>query len=275
MEWKNIYRGMMMGASDIVPGVSGGTIALVLGIYDQLIASINGLFSKDWKKHLSFLIPLGAGIIAAILLLARLIEWLFDYYPRPTQFAFLGLILGVLPFLFRKAEVKTHFKSFHYIFLIVGVLIAASMGFLTGNEDFIITDITFSIYAFLLLSGFLASTAMILPGISGSLILVVIGAYGTIINAVNEWHLDILLIVALGIGLGILTMSKVIKYFLTHYNYATYAVVIGLVIGSIAVIFPGFPTETNDVLLSIFAFLLGLSAAFLLGRVEYKELNEG
>src|SRR5699024_9875358 len=92
MEWKNIYRGMMMGASDLVPGVSGGTIAVLLGIYDQLIASINGLFSKDWKKHLSFLIPLVLGVGSAILAFSHLISWLLKNHESLTHYFFLGLI---------------------------------------------------------------------------------------------------------------------------------------------------------------------------------------
>ena len=76
MEWKNIYRGLLMGASDVIPGVSGGTIALLLGIYDRLIEAINGLFSREWKKHLNFLVPLGIGVAIAIFSLAKLIVWL-------------------------------------------------------------------------------------------------------------------------------------------------------------------------------------------------------
>src|SRR5699024_11407522 len=80
MEWKNIYRGMAMGVSDIVPGVSGGTIAVILGIYDQFIASINGLFSKDWKRHLAFLIPLALGMGIAIVLFSQVMKWLLNHH---------------------------------------------------------------------------------------------------------------------------------------------------------------------------------------------------
>ena len=78
MEWRNIYRGILMGATDLVPGISGGTIAVLLGIYDRLIAAISGIFSKEWKKHIGFLIPLGLGMVIAIFLLASLIEWLLS-----------------------------------------------------------------------------------------------------------------------------------------------------------------------------------------------------
>lgn len=130
MEWKNIYRGMLMGASDVIPGVSGGTIAVLLGIYDRLIAAINGIFSKDWKKQLAFLIPLGIGVGIAILLLSRLIEWLFEHYAVPTQFFFLGLIIGILPYLFHEADAKRTFQMKHYVILVIGTIIVGSMAFI-------------------------------------------------------------------------------------------------------------------------------------------------
>src|SRR5690625_3791444 len=96
MEWKNIYRGMIMGISDVVPGVSGGTIAVILGIYDRLIAAINGVFTKEWRKHLAFLIPLAIGVGLAIFLFSHLMNWLLENYERPTFYFFLGLIIGIL-----------------------------------------------------------------------------------------------------------------------------------------------------------------------------------
>lgn len=86
MEWKNLYRGFVMGISDLIPGVSGGTIAVILGIYDKLLTSISGFFSKDWKRHIRFLFPLGLGMLSAILLLSRVIEYLLINYHEPTQF---------------------------------------------------------------------------------------------------------------------------------------------------------------------------------------------
>src|SRR5690625_5619809 len=134
MEWKNIYRGLLMGASDVIPGVSGGTIAVLLGIYVHLIAEIKGFFSKDLKKHLTFLLPLGIGMAAAVLLLSRVIEWLFNHYPALTNFFFLGLIIGVLPYLFQKADAKNQFETKHIILLIIGAVLVGSMLFLNATE---------------------------------------------------------------------------------------------------------------------------------------------
>ncbi len=259
-----------MGASDVVPGVSGGTIAVVLGIYDRLIESINGLFSREYKKHLGFLIPLGIGILSAIVILAKLIEWLFEYYPRPTQFAFLGLIIGVLPFLFNKSNAKQNFKLMHYLFILIGMCIVGSMVFFHTGEPEVVKTFETSTYIWLFLSGFVASAAMILPGISGSFLLLIIGSYTTIINAINERNLFVIAVVGIGIVLGILLMSKVIHYCLEHFPIITYAFVIGMVIGSIFVIFPGFPTTMIQSIVCILTFALGLLVAYILGRVEYK-----
>lgn len=269
MEWKNIYRGMVMGASDVIPGVSGGTIAVLLGIYDRLIAAINGVFSKDWKKHLSFLIPLGLGIVLAIFSLSRLMEWLLQTHSGPTYFFFLGLIIGVLPFLFRQAEAKSTFKSQHYILLVIGAILIASLVFLHESEGAIIENMTFATYLLLFVSGFIGSAAMILPGISGSFMLLVIGVYPTVISAISNFRLDIIAVTGAGIAIGIITMSKVIHYFLTHYRASTFAVIIGMVIGSVFVIFPGWPTNSTLLLVSMFTFIIGLLAAYILGKVEY------
>lgn len=271
MEWKNIYRGMMMGASDVIPGVSGGTIAVLLGIYDRLIAAINGLMSRDWKKQLGFLIPLGIGVAAAVLLLAKLIEWLFEHYPGPTQFFFLGLIIGILPYLFHKAEAKQKFKGSHLLLLLVGVVVVGSMIFLNAGEAAVITTMDTKTYILLFFSGFIASSAMILPGISGSFMLLILGVYPTVIGAISNLHFDIIAVTGLGIVIGLVFMSKIINYFLTHFRTATFALIIGLVIGSIFVVFPGVPTTTPLFLLSVVTFVAGLFAAYILGRVEYKD----
>lgn len=269
MEWKNIYRGLVMGASDVIPGVSGGTIAVLLGIYDRLIAAINGLFSRDWKKHLGFLIPLGIGIALAIFSLSRLMEWLLMNYPGPTYFFFLGLIFGVLPLLLKQADAKNNFRAKHYGLLIIGIAFLAFIGMLHEGEKSVITNITLTTYILLFFSGILGSSAMILPGISGSFVLLVIGVYPTIISAISNLQLDIIFATGAGIAVGIILMSKVINYFLTRYPIATYSLIIGMVIGSVFVIFPGAPETAGLLAASVVAFFGGLLAAYILGKVEY------
>lgn len=269
-EWKNIYRGLIMGASDVIPGVSGGTIAVVLGIYDRLIEAINGIFSKEWKRHLRFLIPLGLGVGTSIVLLANLIEWLFEHYAGPTQFFFLGLIIGVLPYLTHKAEMKNNFESKHYLILVIGVIVVGSMAFFQTNETAPIQEFTISTYILLFFSGMIASSAMILPGISGSFMLYIIGVYTTVIGGISDFSLDIIAVVGLGIFIGIIVMSKIVKFFLDRYTTGTFALIIGLVVGSIFVVFPGLPENGSMWFVTLLTFLAGLAAAWTLGRVEYK-----
>lgn len=270
MEWKNIYRGMMMGTSDVIPGVSGGTIAVVLGIYDQLIAAINGIFSRHWKNHLKFLIPLGIGVLLAIFTLSRLMEFLLEHYSGPTFYFFLGLILGILPYLFREADART-FKVSHVIFLLIAAVLVGMMGYLNVAEGAVIEDRSLSTYILLFFSGILGSAAMILPGISGSFILLVIGVYTTVISAISNLEFSVIIVTGTGIVVGIMTMSKIINYFLRHFRKGTFAVVIGMVIGSIAVIFPGWPSTTSLLFISVVTFATGLLVAYMLGKVEYEE----
>lgn len=269
MEWKNIYRGLIMGASDIIPGVSGGTIAVLLGIYDRLIESINGVFTRQWKRHLKFLLPLGIGVTVSIFSLSKLMKWLLSEHAGPTYFFFLGLILGVLPYLFRESNARETFRFGHVILLIIGIL---ALAFLPTDieKGAVIGTFTVMTYIYLFFAGCLASAAMILPGISGSFILVVLGVYPTVIAAVSELNLLIIFIVGTGIFFGLISMSKLIQFFFTRYRTAIFAIIIGLVIGSIFVIFPGWPTQSKSGILSIIAFGLGLLTAYTLGKIEYK-----
>lgn len=268
MEWKNIYRGMAMGISDVVPGVSGGTIAVLLGFYDQLIASINGLFSRDWKKHMAFLIPLAIGMGSAILVFSRVMKWLLANYSQPTYFFFIGLIIGILPYLFRESDAKNTFRWQHYVLLLLGIILILLLP-MDPSEGAVIEDKTFNTYVLLFFSGMIASAAMILPGISGSFVLLVIGVYATVIHAVTVFEMDVIFTVGTGIAIGIVTMSKVIHYFLKHYRIATFSLIIGLVIGSIFVIFPGWATTGGMMVACILVFFMGLLTAYILGRVEY------
>ncbi|MCG5104812.1 DUF368 domain-containing protein [Oceanobacillus alkalisoli] len=270
MEWKNIYRGILMGATEVIPGISSGTIALLLGIYERLIEAINGFFSKDWRKHLGFLIPLGIGMVAAVFAFAKVIEWLFNHHPMPTLFFFLGLILGVLPYLLYKADAKNSFRLKHVGMMLLGVIIIATLGLLSVGEGVIITNITPKTYAFLFLSGMIGSSAMILPGISGSFMLLVLGVYPTVIAAVSNLHFDIIIVTGLGIAIGFIIMSRVVGYFLRNHFTITFAAAIGLVGGSVFVVFPGIPQTVGMFFVSVLTFFAGLLTAYILGRIEYK-----
>ncbi|MEZ0480919.1 DUF368 domain-containing protein [Planococcus sp. SSTMD024] len=259
MEWKNIYRGILMGISDLIPGVSGGTIAFILGIYDRLLESISGFFSREWKKQLGFLVPLGMGIVITLLLFSRFIEFLLENHYEATQFFFMGLILGVLPYIMKQAEVKKNFTARHLVILLAIGAGLASMAFIQTNDNVApITELSLSTFFLLFFSGWIASMAMLLPGISGSFILLLIGVYSTAINALSTLNLPIVMAIGAGVIVGFVVSSKAISYLLEHFTYVTYAAIIGLILGSLFVVFPGFAADTMTLVTSLVTFMTGL-----------------
>lgn len=263
MKWKNIYNGFFMGISDLIPGVSGGTIAFILGIYDELLASISGLFSRNWKKHFGFLFPLGIGIGAALLSLSKVIEYLLEHHYQPTQFLFLGLIIGVLPFISKQADIKRNFKAGHYVLILAVGILLASTAFIKPADATPITELTGANAIGLFLAGWAGSMAMLLPGISGSFILLLIGVYSTAISALSNLNLPIIAVIGAGVIVGLIVSSKAINYLLTHFTHATFALIIGLILGSIVIIFPGLPKDAASIVLCVVTFVAGLVIAKL------------
>lgn len=269
MKWSNIYRGMLIGISDLVPGVSGGTIALVLGIYHQLIAAINGIISRQWKKHIWFLIPLGIGILISLFVFSRLINWLIEFHPQLTFFFFLGLIIGIIPFLMKSIEFKRSFKLYHYLLLGFAAVLVALTAFLHEEGiDSVLVHLTLSDYVLLFFAGWLASSAMILPGISGSFVLLLLGVYPTVTHALSNLIFPIILVVGSGVIIGILITSRIINYMLIQFNVGMYAVIIGMVVGSAFVIFPGFPAGMLSIIFCIALFIAGYLTSIVLSYME-------
>lgn len=268
MEWKNLFRGMLIGVTDLIPGVSGGTVAFLLGIYDRLLESISGFFSRNWKKHIGFLLPLAVGICIALLLFSSLIAFLRENYFKETQFFFLGLIIGVIPFLMKQGNVKENFRKHHYVWMIIFAGLLASLAFVKPAEyTEPITTLTIAIAIGLFFAGWLASMAMLLPGISGSFVLLVLGVYDTAINALKTLNIPIIFVIGLGVIVGFILSSKGIRYMLHRYPIMTYAAIIGLIIGSVAVIFPGMPTSDN-VIICIITFILGLMVSTSFSKIQ-------
>ncbi|KIL48709.1 DUF368 domain-containing protein [Jeotgalibacillus campisalis] len=266
-DWRNILRGMAMGTSDVIPGVSGGTIAVLMGIYDQFINAISGITTREWKKHVPFLLMIGLGMATAILSLSHVVEWLLVYYPQPTNFFFIGLIGGILPYLIREAKDMGPFKGKHIGILLIGAVLVASMAFLKPVEDGALLDTAvLSTLVLLFFSGAVASMAMLLPGISGSFILLIIGVYPTVLNSITQLNIPVILVVGAGIATGFILSSKGIRYLLNRFPLLMYSLIIGLVFGSLFVVFPGLDLNISNVLLSLASLILGFSAAVWLGK---------
>ena len=263
MQWRNIYRGFFMGVSDLIPGVSGGTIAFILGIYDELLASISGFFSRDWKKYIGFLLPLGIGVGIALVSLSKVMEYLLENHHAPTQFFFMGLIIGVLPFIAKQADVKRNFGLKHIVLIVILGAALASTSLINPIDQSPITNLTVTNTVGLFFAGWAGSMAMLLPGISGSFILLLLGVYSTAIGALSNFNLPILAVIGTGVVVGFIVSSKVISYLLKHFTYVTFAAIIGLILGSLFVVYPGMPTGGFGIILSLVTFAAGFIVAIL------------
>ncbi len=241
-------KGMAMGAADVVPGVSGGTIALISGIYEELITSINninftllrtlrkeGLKSAWLKANGNFLLALFAGILFSVFSLAKGIGWLLENKPILLWSFFFGLVVASILYVIRQI---TKFNITTIVLLIVGSFIGYCITIVPplGNS-------TEALW-FLFLAGALASCAMILPGISGAFIFVLLGAYQTALQAVDEQNFKVIIVVMLGAVIGLLSFSKLLKWTFTNYRNQTLAILTGFIVGSLNKIWPWKETLT-------------------------------
>lgn len=257
-------KGMLMGAADLVPGVSGGTIALITGIYKELLESINSISLSNlklWKQqglksvwgkiNGPFLIAVFGGILSSILLLSRLLEWLIENHPLVLWSFFFGLLIASIIYLFR-AELS--FSMLNVLYVCFGAVISFLVTQLNGGANQ-------SSLWYLFLSGFIGISAMILPGLSGAFILVVMGVYQTVLSNVRIaqdliFNFDqtqfintasILGVLILGILVGIKVFAKFLSWLLNHYPQRSIAVLVGLMIGALHKVWPWQNTVADSV----------------------------
>lgn len=274
-KWINILKGFAMGTSDLVPGVSGGTIALLLGIYNQFIASISGIFSRRFWPSFTFLIPIIIGMLLAMGSLSNLFNYLLSQHHIPTMFFFGGLIIGIVPYLLKISNYKTSFTTKHYMMVIAGIAILIVITLMNNGDKHAGETLTLSTSLIIkyFIAGMCASSAMLLPGISGSFMLLVFGVYGMVMLAISEVvklnfaGLPILLAVGFGVLAGFIISSKIIQYFLTHHKLMTFALIIGFVVGSLFAVFPGLPTNIVMWFVSLVVFIIGFIVSLTLGRI--------
>ena len=241
--WLGLYlRGIAMGAADLVPGVSGGTIALITGIYDRLIAAIAsiGLDAlrmvlagkiKDAWAHVdgNFLVAVGAGILSSVLALASLLNWLLLNYPLPLWSLFCGLILASAIHLFYTSRVD--WAERHYALWLTGVGLATVIGLMQATQ---LPVGPVSVF----FAGAVAISAMLLPGISGSFLLLILGMYQPVISALVNVDLVTVGLFALGCFCGLLVFSRLLEALLARAQRATMAVLYGFLLGSVIMLWP-------------------------------------
>ena len=349
---KNIIKGVVIGISMMVPGVSGGTMAIVLGIYDKLVHSVAAIF-KDFRKNILFLVQFGIGGAAGVLIFSRLMEGAMTRYPYIMRYLIMGVIMGGLPLLYKKAsesgadtqrnkvgtgessidvqDDKTHTprdkqdgrthtqhnvqrSNAHarqntrisktcaqenraairrtagsvsgstvgsasgstagsvtdYIFLVLGAAIVLLMTLEPESLINMATDGSLTSYIFLLISGVIIAVGVVLPGISWSFMLLVLGMYEITLNAINTFNIPFLIPLGIGMVLGIFGTAKAIERFLQKYPRKTYMLIIGFVAGSLVEVYPGIP-QGWQLPVSAAAFIAGFAAIFILGKKGFAE----
>ncbi len=284
-----VLKGVVVGMANIIPGVSGGTIAVVLGIFDDLINCINH-FTKDIKKNILFLLPLLAGMAVGIVGLGSLIEFCMASFPFQTAAFFVGLVAGSIPLIYKKAREKADVnKPVYYFATAIATLAVIGLALIKPNESAGTgAAVTPGFMALLFIGGMVAAAAMVVPGISGSFMMILLGLYPTVlrtISMIRDWLtrvtdfsllLDIIKIAApLGLGIlaGIILISKLIAFLLNKFYGITYLAILGLMLGTIYAIFADPATYPADsiltlpvVAIALATFAAGSVTAFFLGK---------
>ncbi|MDO5845026.1 MAG: DUF368 domain-containing protein [Methanocorpusculum sp.] len=289
----NVFRGACMAVADSVPGVSGGTIAFILGFYDKFINSVHDFLMGSWderKKAFPFLFFLAIGWVCAFLICSVIISKLFDEHIYEISSMFIGLTLFAIPIVIYEEKACLKGKYLNLLFTVIGAILVpliVILGSSAGVTEVNLAQITIGLVVFLFVSAIVAICAMVLPGISGSTILLIMGIYVPMISAVSSLaHLDFtylpaLIIFGLGMIAGFFVASKVIKKCLERFRSQTIYLVLGLLVGSVYAIVMGTKSvgaeAMNFTTFSILFFIIGgvviLGLQFVKMRMEKRAGN--
>lgn len=236
---KIMLKGFIIGSSMSVPGVSGGTMAILLGIYDKLISAISN-FLKDIKHNMIFLIKfcIGAGI--GIALLASLIGELLDKFPYPVSFFFLGAVIGGIPALYKKTK-ESPLKISSGVYFLLGLIIVIAIGSIPKKGINIVTGTGLMHYLMLLFTGIIIALALVLPGISTSHMLVVLGMYKPMVAAIENFDIVYIGVIGIFTLIGVFLITKPLEWTMLKFPHETYCIIIGFVLGSTIEIFKLLP----------------------------------
>ena len=253
----NCIKGIAIGAGAIIPGVSSGVICVILGIYEKLLDSILNIF-KNFKEDIKFLLPIVIGVVIGMVLFGKVLNWLFYAYPTQTSFSFIGLVLGSIPTLLKQVEKKGRFKFCYIFYLLVAVAIGLAMVIMERNIVTTASD-RFSFF-YLIFAGMCMSVGVVVPGVSSTVILMLLGVYSSYLTSVARVYLPVLVPIGIGLFIGSLIWMKLIKFLLNKYHNQTFYSIIGFTIGSVFVLYSGITFDLNGVT-SILCFLLGWGVA--------------
>ena len=229
----------------------------LFGLYEKLVNSVLNFF-KDIKKNFAFLFPICLGIFVGVFLFGNLLKVLFNKYYMPTSFAFIGLILGSIPLVIKQANVKK-VTTLHILCMLV--TFSFSLYLVALEKNIITTALNFNSYSYLILSGAITSAGIVIPGVSKTVILMLLGIYEIYISAIASLNLSILIPIGIGFAIGGIIFLVLINFLFKIAKSYTYFAIIGFVLGSVFVIYPGFNFNAQGIVsitLLIISFIVGI-----------------
>ncbi|MBE6158074.1 MAG: DUF368 domain-containing protein [Firmicutes bacterium] len=268
-----MIKGFFFGIANIIPGVSGGTMALTMGVYEEMIEVISHFF-KDIKKSLNFVIPFGVGALLSILLISKLISKALDKFPFPTTLFFIGLILGGIPLLTRKVR-KVKIKPLNIIIFLITFGLIIGMSIMNEGSNVVnISNLSLGMYCLLFLVGIIAAATMVIPGVSGSFVLMLLGFYKPIVDTVSSitdfsllgHNILVLMPFGLGVLIGIVLVSRLIEFLFKKFEVSTYYAVLGFVLASVITLL----ISLFGCSISIIQVLVGLVLFIVATLIGYK-----
>ena len=275
-------KGFIMGIANIIPGVSGGTLALTLGIYERFIGAISHFFS-NLKENIKFLLPIAIGLCLAILSMSRVIDYSYEHFPIPTTLFFVGLVIGGIPMLYHKVKGKKEGKQISsWIILLMTFSLVIVMAFadqLFGTTAKVnLSGLDLWGYIILFFVGMIAAATMVIPGVSGSLVLMLLGYYYPILKVVKSLtkfenlgeNIMIAGIFGVGVLVGIVLISKIIEFLLKKFETKTYYGVLGFIFASILAIPISTYNEVENLVFSVPQILIGIIFMAIGGLIAYK-----
>lgn len=250
----SIFKGILIGAGSILPGISSGVLCVILGIYENLISRILHFF-KNFKENVLFFLPLIIGAGISVIFISKALLYLLNNHAIPTSFCFIGLILGCVPSVFKQANslnLKRNNTFLKYLFLIFTFSFSIYLLALEKTANSIPLSLD-SISTFeLIKNGFLMSTGVVIPGVSNTVILMLLGTYNIYLEGLSTLNFAVLVPMGIGLVIGGFLFLKIIEFLFLKFKTYTYYAIIGFTLGSIFVLFPGL----NFDLISLFSIIL-------------------
>lgn len=278
----NFLKGFIVGASFRLPGISGGTIAIIIGCYNKLLHCLNNIF-KEFRESFKFLAVFGVGALVAFFALNKLLIAVTDAIPAISAYFFVGLIIATFPTLFKESELKLRGTppkkhTLNVLLFLIGAVLVVSLGILQNTVSF--SALTgFGYYMFVLLAGFFGGIALVLPGISFMFFLMVLGIDANFAQAVDNFDFAFLLPFAGALLLGIIASAKVLYICINRYKTATYLVIMGFLLGSAVLLLSTqkyVPANGGEIGFCVLALFLGMALVFsityLAARLTRKRL---